>query len=98
MTSVLKNADEAIRVRVYKNGQETTYAKAAKNGEAEFGTIPFAEDRVVFSVTEEDFQPDEIIKYTFVVWIEGDDDECVDDIQGGNVKMSLTFSVDDAET
>lgn len=96
--SVLKNADNAIRVRVYRNGIDTTYAKAKPDGEPEYGTTPFAEERKIFSVTEEDVEPDEIIKYTFVVWIEGDDQECVDDIQGGNVKMSLTFSVDDAKT
>ena len=96
--SALNGAEDAIRVRVYRNGIDTTYAKIAENGEPEYGTTPFAEDRKIFSVTEEDVKPDEIIKYTFVVWIEGDDPQCVDDIQGGNVKMSLTFSVDDAET
>ena len=96
--SVLKNADDAIRVRVYRNGIDTTYAKLAKNGEPEYNTTPFAEERKVFSVVEEDVDPDEIIKYTFVVWLEGDDPECLDNIKGGNVKMSLTFSVDDAET
>ena len=96
--SVLKGADGAIRVRVYRDGVDTTYAKEMPNGEPEYGTVPFAEERKVFSVVEEDVEPEEIIEYTFVVWIEGDDQECVDDIQGGNVKMSLTFSVDDAET
>ena len=81
-----------------RDGVDTTYAKEMPNGEPEYGTVPFAEERKVFSVVEEDVEPEEIIEYTFVVWIEGDDQECVDDIQGGNVKMSLTFSVDDAET
>ena len=81
--SALNGAEEAMRVRVYRNGYNTT---------------PFAEDRKVFSVVEEDVDPEEIIKYTVVVWLEGDDPECVDDIKGGNVKMSLTFSLDDAET
>ena len=96
--SVLKGADGAIRVRVYRNGIDTTYAKAKPDGEPELNTTPFAEERKIFSVVEENVEPEEIIKYTFVVWIEGDDQECVNDIQGGNVKMSLTFSLDDAET
>lgn len=91
--SVLNGADEAIRVRVYKNGQATTYAKAAADGQPEYGTVPFSENRKIFSVTEEKFEPNEIIKYTFVIWLEGDDPECLDDIRGGNVNMSLTFSV-----
>ena len=96
--SALHGAEDAMRVRVYRNGNATTYAKLAKNGEPEYNTTPFAEDRKVFSVVEENLNPEEIIKYTVVVWLEGDDPECVDDIKGGNVKMSLTFSVDNAET
>ena len=96
--SALNGAEEAMRVRVYRNGIDTTYAKLAKNGKPEYNTTPFAEDRKVFSVIEEDVDPEEIIKYTVVVWLEGDDPECVNDIKGGNVKMSLMFSLDDAET
>jgi hypothetical protein len=83
---------------MYRNGIDTTYAKLAKNGEPEYNTTPFAEARKVFSVVEEDVDPEEIIKYTIVVWFDGDDPECVDDIKGGQVKMSMTFSLDDAET
>jgi hypothetical protein len=96
--SALYGAEDAIRVRVYRNGNDTTYAKLAKNGEPEYNTTPFAENRKVFSVVEEDVDPEEIIKYTIVVWFDGDDPECVDDIKGGQVKMSMTFSLDDAET
>lgn len=96
--TALGGAEDAIRVRVYKNGQQTTYAKMGADGEPEFNTVPFNAERQVFSVVEEDVQPDEIIKYTFVVWVEGDDPECLDNIKGGSVKMSLTFSVDNAET
>lgn len=94
----LLGAEDAMRVRMYRNGIDTTYAKLAKNGEPEYNTTPFAEARKVFSVVEEDVDPEEIIKYTIVVWFDGDDPECVDDIKGGQVKMSMTFSLDDAET
>ena len=96
--SFAAGADEAIRVRVYRNGIDTTYAKIAKDGNPEEGTTPFVDATKAFSTVEENVQPNEIIKYTFVVWLEGNDPECDDDIKGGNVKMSLTFSVDDAET
>jgi hypothetical protein len=96
--SVLKEADDIIRVRVYKNGIPTTYAKVNKDGKPVYDTTPFAEEKKIFSVVEENVKPDEIIKYTFVVWIDGNDPECDNSKKGGNVKMSLTFSVDDAET
>ena len=54
--------------------------------------------RKIFSIVEDDVDPEEIIKYTVVVWVDGDDPECLDNVKGGDVKMSLTFSVDDAET
>ncbi len=91
--SVLKNADTALRVRLYKNGMPTTYAKLAATGLPEPGTVPFlGEDKVLSEVTT-DFRVDEVIRYTLVIWLEGDDPECLDDIKGGRVKMSMTFSL-----
>ena len=98
ITSVFKDVDKAIRVRLYKNGNYVTYASPRANGDPEANATPFAEERKAFSVLEENVQPEEIIKYTFVVWLEGSDDECGENIKGGDVKMSLTFSLDDAET
>lgn len=96
--SVLKDADEAIRVRLYRNGNYKNYAKMGADGEPEYNTTPFADENKVFSEVEKGLNPEEIIKYTVVVWLEGNDPECLDYIKGGNVKMSLTFSVDNAET
>lgn len=98
INKVIKNADDVIRVRLYRNGSYTTYAKRAANGEPEYNTTPFVENRKIFSIVEDDVDPEEIIKYTVVVWVDGDDPECLDNVKGGDVKMSLTFSVDDAET
>ena len=96
ITSVFKDVDKAIRVRLYKN--YVTYASPRANGDPEVDATPFAEERKAFSVLEENVQPEEIIKYTFVVWLEGSDPQCTDDIKGGHVKMSLTFSLEEAET
>ena len=98
ITSVFKDVDKAIRVRLYKNGNYVTYASPRANGDPEVDATPFAEERKAFSVLEENVQPEEIIKYTFVVWLEGSDPQCTDDIKGGHVKMSLTFSLEEAET
>ena len=35
--------------------------------------------------------PGEIIKYTVVIWLEGNDEQCVDDILGGQVKLAVEF-------
>lgn len=101
LESAVKNADDAVRVRLYKNGEMTTYAKMGANGlpEKDHGieTIPFSQDSVVFTHVNENMQPGDIIKYTLVIWLEGDDPECLDNIRGGRVKMSMTFSTSPAE-
>ena len=39
-----------------------------------------------------DFRPGDIDKYTVVIWIEGNDPDCVDDIIGGEVKLHMNLS------
>ena len=92
--SAVKDADDAVRIRMYKNGEETTYAKLGADGQPEYGTQPFLDDRVVYEATNEEFEEGAIIKYTLVIWLEGDDPECLDIIRGGKVKMSMTFSTE----
>ena len=91
---VKKNADEAIRVKVYKNGVPTVYAKPQKGTlEPEPNTTPFYSIDKVSSYVYEDFQIGEIDKYTVVVWLEGNDPECIDDIIGGRVKLAMHFQI-----
>ncbi len=92
--SVTKETDNAVRVMVIKNGEETVYAKAQKGStEPEPDTVPFvSKTRVLENVTES-FNPGDVDKYTVVIWLEGNDPECIDDIKGGVVKMSMNFKV-----
>jgi hypothetical protein len=89
---VIKNLDEAIRIRVYKNGVPITYAKIAKNGNPERDTIPFKSDTMVALDHVEDFKPDDKNKYTIVLWLEGSDPECNDNILGGEIKIHMDFN------
>ena len=93
--SCVKGADEAIRIRIYKNGKAQTYAKMSAEGTPEFGTKAFESDEVAYSNTTERFESGDTIKYTLVIWLEGDDPECLDNIKGGNVKMSMNFTVEE---
>ena len=45
----------------------------------------------------ENFKPGDINKYTVVVWIEGTDPDCTDNILGGEFKAYMNFSSEDAE-
>ena len=44
-----------------------------------------------------DFKSGSIDKYTVVIWLEGWDPECVDNIMGGEVKLSMNFHILDKE-
>lgn len=88
---VIKGVDEAIRIRVYRNGEEKTYAKMGRSGQPEVDTIPFQEDRLVVREHIRDFKPKDIDKYTIVIWLEGTDPECTDNIIGGEIKLHMDF-------
>ena len=92
--SSLRHAEEAIRVTVYRDGVATTYAKVGAEGLPELNTTPFYGD-IVYEETKP-LAAGQTIRYTVVIWLEGNDPECRDDIKGGNVKMSLTFVVGEA--
>jgi hypothetical protein len=40
-----------------------------------------------------DFQVGEVDRYTVVIWLEGEDPECVNEIMGGEAKFSMAFEV-----
>lgn len=58
-------------------------------------TTPFADDNTIVYGKMEDVAPQEIHKYTVVIWLEGNDPECVDKIFGGHGTYSMEFTVID---
>ena len=93
ITSVIKNVDDAVRVAVYKNGEKTVYAKKNQNTQQpEPNTIPFVSNVQVMSVKQPELKAKSVDKYTVVVWLEGDDPECVDEIMGGEMKMKMLIT------
>lgn len=92
---VVKNVDEAIRVMVYKNGEKTIYAKPNSiTKEAEKGTTKFysTEDNIIMLQQNSNFKVGDIDKYTVVIWVEGDDQDCIDSLIGGEIKMHMTLT------
>ena len=57
----------------------------------------FVDDVIVFNSTREGLAAGETDKYTIVMWIEGEDPECIDDIRGGYVKLEWFFNIADEE-
>lgn len=94
---VIKNVDEAIRVMVYRNGERTVYAKSNRNGNAESETTPFKSDQIVMLQSRDDFKVGDIDKYTIVIWVEGDDPDCIDALIGGEMKMHMEITEEHIE-
>lgn len=92
-----KDADNAIRVRVIRNDQKKDYAKAAVKGGTEKVAVDatWIDPKTVMKEESSIIKSGEKVKYTVVIWLEGDDPECVDDILGGEVKLSMHFNVID---
>mgnify|MGYP001143410579 CR=1 FL=1 len=89
---VIRDADEAVRIMVFRNGEKKIYAKRNSNGEPEPDTIPFYSDQYVYIEPRENFYPNDVDRYTIVVWVEGDDPDCINDIIGGEMKMHLEIN------
>ena len=90
---VIKNVDRSIRVMVYRNGERTIYAKANETTrEAEEGTEKFYSDKEVLVEGRKDFKPGDVDKFTIVIYIEGDDPDCIDALIGGEMKMHMEIT------
>lgn len=60
-------------------------------------TTAFVDEHLVVQGLVKDVEPGDTHKYTVVIWLEGNDPECTDDIFGGFAKYSMDFSVFDEE-
>ena len=66
--------------------------KNSRTGEAEAGTIAFKDDITVTDQQRTGFNPGDIDRFTIVIWVEGDDPDCVDALIGGMMKMHMDIT------
>ena len=92
----IKKIDEKVlsfgKYSVYKNDSFVTYAKLGRNGAVERDTVAFEDDTHVGLDHVENFSPGDVIKYTIVIWLEGSDPECTDNLLGGEIKLHMEFN------
>ncbi len=100
VTGVSKSCDEAARIMVYKNGEPTIYAKpklgtkdspekiAGANSE---DAVLFLDNDTVYTELCTGFEVGQVDKYTVVIWFEGEDSECINDIMGGHMRLAMNF-------
>ena len=97
---VIKHVDEAIRIRIYRNGEYVTYAKRNRlDGKPEnkptptepFKSIKESSETIIYEKVE-NFKPDDLDRITVVIWLEGDDPDCTDPLIGGEMKMHMVIT------
>ena len=95
MSGVTNGLDEAIRIRLYVDGGEPVdYAKTKSDGSgAEPGTTEFHTDTTVLLDRVDGFEPGDVTKFTVVIWIEGNDPDCIDWLIGGKMRLDMQISV-----
>ena len=87
---IVKNVDDALRVMVFVNDDRVVYAKNSPiTGKAEPNTTPFRDDETIILEERARMNPEDRDKITIVIWLEGDDPECVNAILGGELKMHM---------
>ena len=78
---------------IYRNGVPIVYAKENETTKmAEENTKKFRSDDIAVLEERKSFSPNEKDKFTLVIWIEGDDPDCLDDLIGGELKMHMDIT------
>ena len=95
LENVTNNVDEAVRVAVYINGEKTVYGKTKSNGGGKESDCDseFTSSTVVMKTKHEGFEPKAKDKFTIVVWLEGNDPDCTDELIGGTLKLGMDFKI-----
>ena len=94
LDSCAKGAEKAVRIAVYQNGERIVYAAPADDGGTEDGCENFLSDKIVCQYENKGFLVGNVDRYTIVIWMEGDDPDCVDAIIGGSVQFSMSIDAD----
>lgn len=98
ITEVYNNLDSAIRVLVIDNGVETMYMKPDTTNDTDYPDyMPAAEhflsQSMVMRKVVPNFRPGNFRKISVVIWLEGNDPDCTDEILGGMIKMQMNFTI-----
>lgn len=93
MTNISKNIDDAIRIVVYLNGERKVYAKQNNlTYQPENETIPFNLKNPIIFEKRKKFNPGDIDRITIIIFLEGADSDCTNEIIGGKFKLQMNFT------
>ncbi|MDD3995172.1 MAG: hypothetical protein PHC42_00490 [Bacilli bacterium] len=87
---VIKNIDDAIRIMIIQNKERVVYAKINDvTKKEEKDTVAFYSNEQAIIEQRKALKVGDIDKYTIVIWLEGDDPDCLDHLIGGEIKISM---------
>lgn len=94
ITNMTLDIEKAVRVRLYVDGKPTDYARTKTDGTGpEPGTTEFLSESIIARDQISNFKPGDVTKYTIVMWLEGNDPECIDNILGGEFKIDMSMTI-----
>ena len=82
---------------IQKAAEEPQNQEPVATTTEEISIQEFVDGNIVFDETYEGLEPGAIDRFTIVMWIEGEDPECLDEIREGFVKMKWFFNVEGEE-
>jgi len=99
IVSTTRNAEEAIRVKLFIDDVPTTYGRRQTENGLSPGELevmvdePFYNNDIVMKKTFNEFRPGDVVKFTIVVWYEGEDLDHTEKLWGGGVKIEMNFTI-----
>ncbi|MEG1528303.1 MAG: hypothetical protein RR248_02135 [Clostridia bacterium] len=99
------DVSSAVRIMVIKDGLSTIYAKARPDGTAEdhqyleqnnagygYSTQMFLDGKHIVN-QKYIIGLKETHKYTVILWLEGEDEQCTNAIKGGSIRLAMGFEI-----
>ena len=83
-------AKDASQFQLVHEGEYFNYYRLAP--------YDFPSEDIAATGHRENVQPNDIHKYTVVLWLEGDDPECTDDLMGAAIGMNFLIRLDEEES
>lgn len=89
---------KGIRILLIIDGERTLYQledeKFTFYEDLELrNAVNFESNEIVVQNIIQEFKPNEVIKITYVMWLEGEDPDTTDRVLGGKIKLQLNFSI-----
>lgn len=100
-TLVIETRGDVSTQTIYARGQNRGLPENSplqpETGDGTFETTMFASNINVLNYNVKNLRVGETVRYTFVIWLEGEDPECVDAILEGSMRLNLQFTALDPE-